>query len=192
MVNVMASTPPETPRRPWVAPLGLRQFRQAPSTPPASGWPRSWPVNGELPRSRSRGFHRPDAGSGDHRQEWKRKGGEVDFYDDGTVVYTRSDGATLPYRNDHPVFAEGRKANGQPMVREQVEIEQAGNHTTGYGDANRAAGDPPCKPTQQGHPEGTVWHHHEDGKTMQLIDQEDHNVRDGGFPHQGGVSQSKK
>ncbi len=42
--------------------------RGAPSTPPRTRRPRSSPVNGERRRSRRRGLHRSDAGSGDHRQ----------------------------------------------------------------------------------------------------------------------------
>ncbi len=64
-----------------------------------------------------------------------------------------------------------------------------------FRDANAAAAetDPSFKPIQQGHPDGTVWHHHEDGETMQqLMHDEDHTASEGGFSHQGGVSRSKK
>ena len=121
--------------------------------------------------------------------KWRENGGDVDFYDDGTVVYTRSDGASLPYRDGYPVFRDGRRADGSPMVIKEVEIEQQGNHGSDFADANEAAG---FKPTQQGHPDGTVWHHHEDQKTMQLIHDEDHTASQGGFSHQGGVSKSKQ
>jgi hypothetical protein len=75
------------------------------------------------------------------------------------------------------------------MVIKEVSIDQKGNHGSDFSDANKAAG---FGDTQQSHPDGTVWHHHEDQHTMQLIHDEDHTASAGGFSHQGGVSQSKK
>jgi hypothetical protein len=36
-----------------------------------------------------------------------------------------------------------------------------------------------------------VWHHHEDGTTMQLTHDGDHTASAGGFSHQGGVSATR-
>jgi hypothetical protein len=80
-------------------------------------------------------------------------------------------------------------SDSSAMVIEEMTIEQKGNHGSDFADANKEAG---FAPTQQGRPDGTVWHHHEDQKTMQLIHDEDHTASKGGFSHQGGVSKSKK
>jgi DNase/tRNase domain of colicin-like bacteriocin len=87
--------------------------------------------------------------------KWKAKGGTVEVLDDGTHRYTDWEGNTVDYKNGHPDFT--------PYERQSVEIQQKGNHTTDYSNAEKASSlDPPKLPKN-------TWHHHENGTTMQEV-----------------------
>lgn len=86
----------------------------------------------------------------------------------------------------HKKYPEGVKFDSRgypdfsPYATKSVKIDMKGNHTTDYTQANKAAG-------LERQPRGTVWHHHQDGKTMQLLPADLHSeVR-----HSGGVSALK-
>jgi uncharacterized Zn-binding protein involved in type VI secretion len=107
-------------------------------------------------------------------KKWKEKGGRVDVLPDGTYRYTDWEGNVVDYKNGHPDFT--------PHQRQSVEIEQKGNHTTDYTDANAASKLNPPKLDEN------TWHHHENRTTMQEVPTDIHRR----FTHRGGVSNSKK
>ncbi|MCX2429253.1 PAAR-like protein [Pedobacter sp. GR22-10] len=116
-------------------------------------------------------LHSPDIA------KWFRKGGKIEVLDDGTWRYIDWEGNKVRYINGSPDFG--------PHSRQSVNIgEQKGNYTTDYSDAERLSNKKPPKLDK----EETVWHHHEDGKTMQEVDRTIHDR----FTHQGGVSNGKK
>ncbi|WP_052720390.1 HNH endonuclease [Porphyromonas gulae] len=108
--------------------------------------------------------------------KWKKKGGRVEVLDNGTWRYTDWEGNVVDYVNGYPVFKE-------PHLRQSVNIgKQKGNHTTDYTNAIRKSElDPPKI-------DGTTWHHHEDGMTMQEVNSDIYDR----FTHRGGVSKTKK
>ena len=109
-------------------------------------------------------------------EKWMKKGGKVETLEDGTWRYTDWEGNVVDYKNGHPDFS--------PHSRQSVDIgEQKGNYTSDYKDAQKASKKVPPKLSN----EETVWHHNEDGKTMQEVDRTIHER----FTHNGGVSASK-
>jgi hypothetical protein len=108
-------------------------------------------------------------------KKWEAKGGKVEILDGDIWRYTDWEGNVVDYKNGHPDFS--------PYARQSVDIgKQEGNHTTDYTNAqNKSTKIPPKE-------DGTTWHHHEDGKTMQEIDKKIHER----FSHHGGVSKAKK
>ena len=113
--------------------------------------------------------------------KWKSKGGQVKPNKDGSVTYTRKDGVSVNYNKDgYPDFS--------PFAKESVSVDNLrGDHYHDFIAANKKIGVDGKTPEA-----GYTWHHHEDGKTMQLVPTSVHNVRSGGFGHAGGVSNSKK
>jgi hypothetical protein len=85
----------------------------------------------------------------------------------------------------HPVTGIPFDAQGFPdfsgVSIKNVEIRQAGNYTTDFVDANRAAG-------FSNTPSRYIWHHHQNGTTMQLVPFDIHNATG----HTGGVSIIKR
>jgi hypothetical protein len=81
----------------------------------------------------------------------------------------------------HPVTGIYFNKQGFPdfstVATKTVNVKQAGNYTSDITAANRAAG---LKNT----PDGFVWHHHQDGKTMQLVPKPIHESTG----HTGGVA----
>jgi len=109
--------------------------------------------------------------------KWIEKGGKVQNHPDGRVTYTDKSGRSVTYsREGYPDFKEAG------YVKDEVTINMKGNHTTDPADADRA-----LKALGRERPPNTTWHHHEDGKTMQLVDRELHKR----FCHTGGVSGKK-
>ena len=89
---------------------------------------------------------------------------------DGGTKYTDWEGNSVIYRNGYPDFKESGH------VKAEVRINVKGNRTTDFSDATEANGGL--------QPEGTTWHHHEDGTTMQAIDRKIHKR----YSHTGAVS----
>src|SRR6185369_9511562 len=81
---------------------------------------------------------------------------------------------------EHPVTGVPFDKDGYPdfskYSKNDVEIEFSGNRTTDVDRANVKAG-------YDKTPDGYVWHHHQDGKRMQLVPEDIHNKtgHDGGF-----------
>jgi hypothetical protein len=79
-------------------------------------------------------------------------------------------------------FTEDGFPDFKPYATHEVTFDPhfVGNHGSDFTDANRLAGLPEK-------PDGYTWHHHQDGRTMQLIPTDLHR----GVPHAGGVAISK-
>ena len=91
---------------------------------------------------------------------------------DGSVSYTDWDGNTVLYNsNGYPDFSP-------------YKVEQADNVVGMTGVYSHDAALANARVKYSSTPEGYVWHHVEDGKTMQLIPQDIHQH----FPHTGGAS----
>ncbi len=80
-----------------------------------------------------------------------------------------TDGKPIPFKDGYPDFSE--------YATHRVRIDMKGNHSSDFTAANKAAN---LKET----PEGMVWHHHQDGVTMELLPKKLHN----NTPHAGGNS----
>ena len=111
------------------------------------------------------------------------KGHTVYSNRDGSVIYQRKDGVAVTYRkaadgNAYPDFT--------PYAKKTVQIDEPfARGTSNYRAANEKAG---LKDLGGGTLEGYTWHHHQDGKTMQLVPIDINKE----FSHYGGVSNTKK
>lgn len=117
--------------------------------------------------------------------KWTKKDGTVKIDKDGTWVYTNKKRETVRYPDGYPDFTE----YAHPTVK-PIEIDSASptNLLLDYKNANIEAGlskdsNPPVpaldKPTV-----GYIWHHHQDGKTMILVDKDIHRR----FTHTGSIN----
>lgn len=105
--------------------------------------------------------------------------------EDGAWVYTNKKEQTVRYPNGYPDFTEYAHPTVKPL---EIEIASPTNRPLDYKNANIEAGlskdsDPPV-PALDKPPVGYIWHHHQDGKTMILVDKDIHRQ----FTHTGGVS----
>lgn len=117
--------------------------------------------------------------------KWTKKGGKVTIDEDGTWVYTNKKGQTVRYPDGYPDFTEYAHPTVKPV---EIEIANPTNRPLDYKNANVEAGlskdsDPPV-PALDKPPVGYIWHHHQNGKTMILVDKDIHRQ----FTHTGGVS----
>jgi hypothetical protein len=118
--------------------------------------------------------HQPNA------KKWMDKGGSIDEKADGTTTYTRSDGVKVTYdKEGFPDFTPHR----HPTVKD-VQIEFSGTRDKDNKAADKAAGITEKKRQDDGY----SWHHHQDGKTMQLIKEDVHLE----FFHTGGMARVRK
>lgn len=109
-------------------------------------------------------------------KKWLDNGGSIDSKADGTTTYTRSDGVAVTYNKEgFPDFTPYR----HPTVKD-VQIEFTGNYEKDNSAADKAAGITRKKRDAEEY----VWHHHQDGKTMQLIKKDVHED----FFHTGGMA----
>ena len=107
-------------------------------------------------------------------QKWMDKGGKIEILEDGTWVYTNSEGITIKYIDGFPDFKEAG------LVRQEVEIGEFKNYAIDFKKANMTA--PLGKKLRS-----STWHHHEDLKTLQEVNKSIHAE----FTHRGGVSLKK-
>ena len=117
--------------------------------------------------------------------KWTKKGGTVKIDEDGTWVYTNKKGQAVRYPDGYPDFTEYAHPTVKPV---EIEIASPTNRPLDNKNANKKAGlnkdsDPPVASLNEA-PEGYTWHHHQDGKTMILVDKKVHRE----FTHAGGVS----
>ncbi|MBB4079707.1 hypothetical protein GGR28_002332 [Lewinella aquimaris] len=112
----------------------------------------------------------------------KDKGGKIIQHGDGSVTYVSKDGTWVRYNGQgYPDFSNHLT---HPEVK-SVDIDGfSKSRTPDYRKANEKAG----KLAEWGDkpPEGYFWHHHENGRTMQLVPAGVHDK----FYHAGGVSTS--
>jgi len=123
-----------------------------------------------------------------NREKWKKNGGTVEENKDGTITYTNKDGQPVTYNKDgYPDFTPYAHPTVEPV---EIKVANPTNRPADFKAANEAAGlnknstPPVLKPNES--PEGYTWHHHEDGKTMILVDENVHKIS-----HTGGVSTVK-
>jgi hypothetical protein len=106
--------------------------------------------------------------------------------EDGSVTYTlkneKGELVEVTYKNGYPDFSSA-KYDGK-LGKAEVEIEMTGKNKVDFARANEKAGF--GKGTYD-HPDGYTWHHHQDGKTMQLVKTDVH----GAAPHTGGASAAR-
>lgn len=113
-------------------------------------------------------------------KKWLDNGGSIDGKADGTTTYTRTDGVAVTYDKDgFPDFTPYR----HPTVKD-VQIEFAGSYPKDFAAADKAAG----ITEKMRDDEGYTWHHHQDGKTMQLIKKDVHKD----FFHTGGMAGTRR
>ncbi|MBU8786801.1 MULTISPECIES: T7SS effector LXG polymorphic toxin [Bacillus] len=118
-------------------------------------------------------------------EKWEKKGGKVEIDKDGTWVYTNKKGQTVRYTGGYPDFTPYMHPTVKPV---EIEVAKPTNRSADFRQANLKAGlnkdsDPPVAALNEP-PEGYTWHHHEDGKTMMLVDKKVHRE----FTHVGGVN----
>jgi len=102
--------------------------------------------------------------------KWYKKGGIISVDDNGTWTYTNKSGTSVSYLNGFPDFTPYIHLNVKPVT---IEVHTAKNNPKDFENANKTANLTEDtiidirKP-----PEGCTWHHHEDGKTMMLVDKD--------------------
>lgn len=106
-----------------------------------------------------------------NEKKWKEKGGSIKENPDGSTTYTTKDGVSVTYSKE-----------GYPDFSSHSVAEVKANGLSGeYGPDSKLAN---SQIGLQKTPNDYVWHHVEDGKTMQLIPKNVHKA----FPHTGGSS----
>jgi hypothetical protein len=118
-------------------------------------------------------------------EKWYKKGGNISIDDHGTWTYTNKSGISVSYPNGYPDFTLYIHPNVKQV---KIEVHSPKNNPKDFENANKAAKltkdtDPPIIDIRKP-PEGYTWHHHEDGKTMILVDEDIHRE----FRHIGGQS----
>lgn len=118
-------------------------------------------------------------------EKWYKKGGKISIDDNGTWTYINKSGISVSYPNGYPDFTPYVHPNVEPV---KIEVHSPKNNPKDFENANIAAKlskdtDPPIIDIRKP-PEGYKWHHHQDGKTMMLVDEDIHRE----FRHIGGQS----
>ncbi|MCD1158994.1 T7SS effector LXG polymorphic toxin [Peribacillus frigoritolerans] len=118
-------------------------------------------------------------------EKWYKKGGKISIDDNGIWTYTNKSGISVSYPNGYPDFTPYVHPNVEPI---KIEVHSPKNNPKDFENANIAAKlskdtDPPIIDIRKP-PEGYTWHHHQDGKTMMLVDEDIHRE----FRHIGGQS----
>lgn len=107
--------------------------------------------------------------------KWYNKGGYISLDKNGTWTYTKKKGQSVSYPDGYPDFSEYYHPTVKPVT---IEVTVPKNPQEDFKKANIEAklnkdSDPPV-PASNKPPEGYTWHHHEDGKTMILVDEDIH------------------
>ena len=118
-------------------------------------------------------------------EKWLKKGGSISIDEKGIWTYTNKTGKTVSYPNGYPDFTKYTHPTVKPV---EIEVAIPKNPQADFKAANEKArlnkdSNPP-EPAVNKPPEGYTWHHHEDGKTMILVDEVIHRE----FRHIGGQS----
>ena len=117
-------------------------------------------------------------------EKWLGKKVEYLIDENGMWTYTNKEGQSVSYPNGYPDFSE-YTTTVQPV---EIEVASPKNPQADFKAANEKAGlskesDPPV-PAMNKPPDNYTWHHHQDGKTMILVDEDIHRE----FRHIGGQS----
>ncbi|MBA3925580.1 hypothetical protein HPK16_04415 [Listeria sp. W9-0585] len=118
-------------------------------------------------------------------EKWIKKGGSIAIDSKGTWSYTNKNGQTVRYPNGYPDFKDYRHPNVEPVT---IKVASPKNPQADFRAANLEAkldknSEPPV-PELSKPPIGYTWHHHEDGRTMELVEAKIHKD----FRHIGGQS----
>ena len=121
-------------------------------------------------------------------EKWYERGGEISIDKDGVWIYTNKKGITVSYKNGFPDFSPYYHPTVKPV---EIKFANPVNRGEDFKNANLKArlnknSNPPV-PSSNRPPDGYTWHHHEDGKTMVLVEKKVHSE----FSHVGGISTSK-
>ncbi|MBC1898548.1 hypothetical protein HCA68_12840 [Listeria booriae] len=118
-------------------------------------------------------------------EKWIKKGGSISIDGKGIWSYTNKRGQTVKYPNGYPDFTEYSHPTVKPVT---IKVATPKNPQADFKAANLEAkldkNSVPPVPQLNQPPKGYTWHHHEDGKTMVLVEKGVH--RD--FTHIGGQS----
>ncbi|MBC2100109.1 hypothetical protein HCJ70_13745 [Listeria booriae] len=118
-------------------------------------------------------------------EKWIKKGGSISIDGKGIWSYTNKRGQTVKYPNGYPDFTEYSHPTVKPVI---IKVATPKNPQADFKAANLEAkldkNSVPPVPQLNQPPKGYTWHHHEDGKTMVLVEKGVH--RD--FTHIGGQS----
>ncbi|MBR6502285.1 MAG: HNH endonuclease [Clostridia bacterium] len=107
--------------------------------------------------------------------DWIKAGGSIEIDKYGNWIYTDKFGIRVKYINGYPDY------RGAGVVFQSVNIGGFRNRGIDKRLANKLAPNGPCE-------EGHVWHHSQDGHTMEEISREIHER----FTHKGGYSLWKR
>lgn len=118
-------------------------------------------------------------------ENWINKGGQIEIDDLGNWKYINKQGKSVTYKNGYPDFNPYKHPNVDVIP---IEVAKPKNYPKDYEAANKAANlgpnsIPPVFDMKKP-PEGYIWHHMEDGKTMMLVEKDIHRE----FTHAGGQS----
>lgn len=118
-------------------------------------------------------------------EKWLKKGGSISIDSKGTWSYTNKNGQTVRYPNGYPDFKDYRHPNVEPVT---IKVASPKNPQADFRAANLEAkldkNSQPPVPELSKPPIGYTWHHHEDGRTMELVEAKIHKD----FRHIGGQS----
>ena len=110
-------------------------------------------------------------------EKWLGRKGSISVDTEGVWTYTNADGVSVRYPNGYPDF------KGAGLVIQEIDIGEFVNRGT---DIRRAQKLHLFKGIDDEYP--LVWHHSEDGHTLQQIRKDQHEQ----FTHQGGIARIKR
>jgi hypothetical protein len=105
--------------------------------------------------------------------KWLENGGMITI-ENGTWKYTNLQGTSVSYKNGYPDF------KGSGHVKQEIDIGGFNNRATDFKKADQLAPNPKSP--------DSIWHHSEDGRTLQEVDARIHRQ----FTHEGGIAGMKK
>jgi A nuclease of the HNH/ENDO VII superfamily with conserved WHH len=139
------------------------------------------PVRLEASMLDGRGFFLGKANAGPNAplyRNWLDSGRRVEVNPDASITYINRQGVSVRYTEGAPDF---RPFMNHPSGLRQTRIEVTGNHPVDFKRANESVGHVDWGARS---PPGYSWHHHEDGRTMQLVRSDVHTE----FSHRGGAA----
>lgn len=139
------------------------------------------PVRLEASMLDGRGFFLGKANAGPNAplyRNWLDSGRRIEVNPDASITYINRQGIGVRYTEGAPDF---KPFMNHPSGVRQTRVEMTGDNPIDFRRANEAVGHPEWGSRS---PPGYSWHHHEDGKTMQLVRSDVHTE----FGHRGGAA----